>query len=83
MDNVAKMCADICGIQIAINDITVGKPLLYQYAWKMIFFIENKNFTCWHVCNAQSLAHLPMLFCWKTTSFFSVFSFIFSEQRQY
>ncbi len=61
MDNVAKRCANICGVQFAIVNITAGKPLLYQYAWKMIHFIENKHFTCWHVRNAQSLAHLPIL----------------------
>jgi hypothetical protein len=29
MDNVAKTCANICGIQLAIVDITAGKLLLY------------------------------------------------------
>jgi hypothetical protein len=32
MDDVAKMCANICGIQLAIVDIIADKPLLYQYA---------------------------------------------------
>jgi hypothetical protein len=32
MDNVTKTCANICGIQLAIVDITAGKPILYQYA---------------------------------------------------
>ncbi len=52
MDDVAKTCANICGVQLAIVYITAGKPLLYQYAWKMIRFIENKHFTCWHAHNA-------------------------------
>jgi hypothetical protein len=70
MDIIAKTYANICGIQLAIVDITAGKPLLYQYAWKMIRFIENKQFTHWHVHNAQSLAHLPMLFAQKLHQFF-------------
>jgi hypothetical protein len=70
MNNFAKMCANICGVQLAIINITVGKPLLYQYAWKMIRFIENKHFTCWHARNAQSLVHLPMLFAGKLNQFF-------------
>jgi hypothetical protein len=32
MDDVAKTCANICGIQLAIINIIAGKPLLYQYA---------------------------------------------------
>jgi hypothetical protein len=70
MDKVAKTCANICGIQLAIINITAGKPLHYQYVWKMIRFIENKHFTCWHAHNAQSLAHLPMLFVGKLHQLF-------------
>jgi hypothetical protein len=70
MDEVAKTCANICGIQHAIVNITAGKPLLYQYAWKMIRFIDNKQFTHCHEPNAQSLAHLPMLFAGKLYQFF-------------
>jgi hypothetical protein len=46
MDDIPKTCAIICGVQLAINNITAGKPLLYEYAWKMICVIENKHFTC-------------------------------------
>ncbi len=70
MDDVVKTCANICGVQLAIVNITAGKPLLYQYAWKMIRFIEIKHFTCWHARNMQSLAHLPMLFAGKLHQFF-------------
>ncbi len=70
MDDVVKTCANICGVQLAIINITAGKPLFYQYAWKMIHFIENKHFTCWHARNAQSLLHLPMLLAGKLHQFF-------------
>jgi hypothetical protein len=43
MEDVAMMCANICGMQLAIIKIAVGKPLLSQYAYKMICFIENKK----------------------------------------
>jgi hypothetical protein len=36
MEDVAMMCAKICGVQLAIMDISGGKPLLYQFAWKVI-----------------------------------------------
>jgi hypothetical protein len=36
----------------------------------MIRLIENMHFTCWHACNVQSLAHLPMLFVGKLHQFF-------------
>jgi hypothetical protein len=70
MDNIVKTCANICGVQLAIINITAGKSLLYQYAWKRIHFIENKHFTCWHMRNAQSLVHLPMLFAGRLNQFF-------------
>ncbi len=70
MDNVAKTCANICAVQLAIVNVTAGKPLLYQYAWKVIRFIENKHFTCWHARNVQSLVHLPMLFVGRLHQFF-------------
>ncbi len=43
MDNIAMTCANICGVQLAIIDASAGKPLLYQFAWKVIKFIENKK----------------------------------------
>jgi hypothetical protein len=30
MEDVAMTCANICGVQLAIVDISLGKPLLYQ-----------------------------------------------------
>jgi hypothetical protein len=44
MEDVAMTCANICGVQLAIVDISLGKPLLYQFVWKLIKFIKNKNF---------------------------------------
>jgi hypothetical protein len=70
MDNIVMTCANICGIQLAIIDISPGKPLLYQFAWKLVKFIENKNFNQWHACNAQSLVHLLLLFMAKLHQFF-------------
>ena len=43
MEEVAMTCANMWGIQLAMIDIPVGKPLLYQFAWKIICFIENKK----------------------------------------
>jgi hypothetical protein len=63
-------CANICGVQLGIVDISPGKPLLYQFAWKLVEFIKNKNFNRWHVHNAQSLIHLPLLFMAKLHQFF-------------
>ncbi len=42
MEEVPMTCANMCGMQLAIINIAVGKPLLFQYAYKMIHFIENK-----------------------------------------
>ncbi len=43
MDEVAMTCPNICGVQLAMVDITAGKPLLFQFAWKVIRFIEEKK----------------------------------------
>ncbi len=69
MEDVAMTCTNICGVQLAIVDISLGKPLLYQFAWKLIKFIEKKIFNCWHACNAPSLVHLPIFFMGKLQFF--------------
>jgi hypothetical protein len=43
MDEVAMTCANICSIQLTMVDITSGKKLLFQLAWKVIRFIEIKK----------------------------------------
>ncbi len=63
-------CANNYGVQLAIVDISLGKPLLYQFAWKLIKFIESKNFNRWHARNAPSLVHLPVFFMGKLHQFF-------------
>ena len=70
MDEVAMTCANICGVQLAMVDITAGKPLLFQFAWKVIRFIENKKTKTWMRDNSDSIAHLPMVFMSKTHQFF-------------
>ncbi len=43
MEDVAMTCANMCGMQLAIINIASAKPLLFQYAYKMIHFIKNKK----------------------------------------
>jgi hypothetical protein len=44
MEDVCMTCANMCGVQLAIVDVSkFTKPLLYQFAWKIIMFIENKK----------------------------------------
>jgi hypothetical protein len=43
MEDVAMTCANMCGMQLAIIDVLTTKPLLYQFALKMIKFIESKK----------------------------------------
>ena len=63
-------CANMCGMQLVIIIIAAGKPLLFQYAYKMIHFSKNKKIVCWYASNAQQLVHLPMLFMAKLHQFF-------------
>jgi hypothetical protein len=70
MEEVAMTCANICGVQLAMVDITAGKPLLFQLAWKIIRFIENKKTKTWMRDNSDCIAHLPMIFMSKIHQFF-------------
>jgi hypothetical protein len=70
MEEVAMTCANICGVQLAMINITTGKPLLFQFAWKTIRFIENKKTKTWMRDNSNCLAHLPMVFMSKIHQFF-------------
>jgi len=70
MEEVAMTCANICGVQLAMIDITAGKPLLFQLAWKVIRLIENKKTKTWMRDNSDSIAHLPMVFMSKIHQFF-------------
>jgi hypothetical protein len=70
MEDVAMTCANICGMQIAIVDVASAKPLLYQFAIKLIKFIKNKKTKTWMLDNVDSLAHLPMVFMAKLHQFF-------------
>ncbi len=81
MKDVAMTCANICGVQLAIINVALGKPLLYQYAYKMICCIENKKFTCWYARNAHLLTHLHMLFMAKIHQFFSKPGALLPEKR--
>jgi hypothetical protein len=75
MEEVAMTCANICGIQLAMVDISGGKPLLYQFAWTMICFIESKKRKTWLRNNSGSIAHLPMVFMAKLHQFFMHLAF--------
>ncbi len=70
MEDVAMTCTNICGVQLAIINIASGKPLLYQYRYKMICFIKNKKITRWYARNAHLLMRLHMLFMAKIHQFF-------------
>ncbi len=62
MEDIAMTCANICGIQLAIVNISTTKPILYQFTWKLIKFIENKKTKIWMRNNSDSIPHLPMVF---------------------
>jgi hypothetical protein len=73
MDNVPKTCANIDGIQLAIVDITAGKPLLYQYAWKVICFLENYSISLAGMRATRSpLRTYPCFLLENFISFFSI-----------
>jgi hypothetical protein len=72
MEDVCMTCANMCGVQLAIVDVSKSKPLLYQFDWKIIKFIKIKKTKTWLHDNRDSIVHLPMVFMSKTTNFSSI-----------
>ena len=70
MDDVSRTCANICGVILAIVDVSTNKPLLYQVAYKIIKIIENKKTQTWMRNNSDSIAHMPFVFMGKLHQFF-------------
>jgi hypothetical protein len=70
MEHVAMTCANICGVQHAIVDVATAKPLLYQFAWRLIKFIKKRDTKTWMRDNKNLLVHLPMVFMSKIHQFF-------------
>jgi len=42
MEEVAMTCANMCSVQLVMIDIA-AVTILYQFAWKVIWLIENKK----------------------------------------
>ncbi len=70
MEHVPMTCANICGVQHQIVDVAAAIPLLYQFAWRLIRFIEKRETITWMHDNINLLAHLPMVFMAKIHQFF-------------
>jgi hypothetical protein len=83
MEDVAMTCANICGVQLAITDVSGGKPLLYQFAWKIIRFIENKKTKIWMRDNSDCITHLPLVFMAKNPPIFPTSCIVFPKLDQH
>jgi hypothetical protein len=70
MEDDAMTCANMCGMQLAIINIAAGKPLLFQYVYKMICFIENKKMPAGMHAMRSSLRTCPC-FLWQNFISFS------------
>ena len=65
IDDVSRTCANMCGVMLAIVDVSKSKPLLYQVAYKFIRMIENKKTQTWMRDNSDSIAHVPFILMGK------------------
>ena len=70
MGDVSRTCANICGVILAIVDVSTTKPLLYQAAYKFIKIIKNKKTQTWMRDNSDSITHLPFVLMGKLHQFF-------------
>jgi len=65
IDDVSRTCANMCGVMLAIVDVSKSKPLLYQVAYKFIKLIKNKKTQTWMRENNDSIAHVPFVLMGK------------------
>ncbi len=70
IEDVVKLCANLCAIQCAIVDVQgVGFPFLHEFSVKIILCIHNLAFQCWYSKNNSKLLHLQYIFCKNFTMF--------------
>ena len=65
IDDVSRTCANMCGVMLAIVDVSKTKPMLYQVAYKFIKMIENKKMQTWMRDNSEYIAHMPVVLMGK------------------
>ena len=65
IDDISRTCANMCGVMLAIVDVSKTKPLLYQVAYKFIKMIDNKKTQTWMRENSDSVAHVPFVLMGK------------------
>ena len=66
IEDVVKVCANLCGIIRSIIDVQGGGyPLLHEFAVKIILRIRSPSFQRWFLKNSSQLAHLHFNFMQK------------------
>ena len=66
IEDVVKVCANLCGIIRSIIDVQKGGfPLLHEFAIKIVLCIRSPSFQRWYLKNSNQLAHLHFIFMQK------------------
>ena len=66
IEDVVKVCANMCGIIRSIIDMQKGGyPLLHEFAIKIVLCIRNPSFQRWYLKNSDKLTHLHFIFMQK------------------
>jgi hypothetical protein len=66
IEDVVKVCANMCGIIRSIIDMQKGGfPLLHEFAIKIVLCIRNPSFQHWYLKNSDKLTHLHFIFMQK------------------
>jgi hypothetical protein len=66
IEDVVKVCANMCGIIRSIIDMQKGgHPLLHEFAIKIVLCIRNPSFQRWYLKNSDKLTHLHFFFMQK------------------
>jgi hypothetical protein len=66
IEDVVKVCANMCGIIRSIIDMQKGgHPLLHKFAIKIVLCIRNPSFQRWYLKNSDKLTHLHFFFMQK------------------
>jgi hypothetical protein len=66
IEDVVKVCTNLCGIIRSIIDVQKGGfPLLHEFAIKIVLCIRSPSFQRWYLKNSNQLAHLNFIFMQK------------------
>jgi hypothetical protein len=84
IEDLIKVCANLCAIQCAIVNVKGGGfPFLHKFGVKIILCIHNPAFQRWYSNKNSKLLHLHFIFMQKTSPRFHTTHKVFLKLQKY